>query len=190
MTLVPVYYIIMQYLYVFWNNHNKSSQRTSPYGVTKIVYIVMRTFKNFSFSNFQIRNTVLSMRVTMPYVTDPGLTNFPAESSYLSTPFTPFTQAPTLTTASLFSVTMSFGVFVVVAFFFFKELVSVSQPWWLHTRVKVGEGRDSLCSWWCLIDAGREKCHESFLRICEQCLTYCRLLNIYSINGGMLSRVE
>lgn len=45
------------------------------------------------------------------------------------------------------------------------------------TRGKAGEGKDSLCSWWCLIDAGREKCHESFLRRCGQCLALKCLLN-------------
>ena len=77
----------------------------------------------------------------------------------------------------------SWRVFV-VAFFFFKELVRISQPWWPHTGVKVGEGMDSVCSWWGLIDAGQEKCHESFPRSCAAPWNSCW------VNEGMISRVE
>lgn len=79
----------------------------------------------------------------------------------------------------------SWRVFVVAVFFFFlKELVSISQPWWPHTGVKVGEGRDSVCSWWGLIDAGREKCHKSLPRSCAEHWNGCW------VSEGMLSRVE
>ena len=61
----------------------------------------MRTFKIYSFSNFKICSTVLTI-VTMLYITSPRLPYFITGSLYLSAPFTHFIQSPPLATTRFF----------------------------------------------------------------------------------------
>ena len=73
---------------------------------------MMRTFKIYSFSNFQIYNTVLLAIVTMPYITSPGLTYFITGSLYLLTPFSHFMHPyPRLWQPQICSVYLWFQVF-------------------------------------------------------------------------------
>ena len=72
-------------MYISWNDHqNKYSYHPSPHTVI-IFFLVMRSFKIYSLSNFQIYNKVSLTVVTMLYTTSPGdiyfilttLTHFP-----------------------------------------------------------------------------------------------------------------
>ena len=54
--------------------------------------LVMRKFKIYSLSDFQICNTILLTMVAMLYITSPWLTYFITGSLYLLTPFTHFSH--------------------------------------------------------------------------------------------------
>ena len=60
---------------------------------------MMRTFKAYSLSKFQIYNTVLLTIVTKLYSTSPGLIHLITGSLCLLTPFTHFTSLPLLDSA-------------------------------------------------------------------------------------------
>ena len=49
----------------------------------KIIFLVMRTFKIYSLSNFQICNTVLLIVAVIIYIISPGPTYFISGSLYL-----------------------------------------------------------------------------------------------------------
>ena len=68
------------------------------YHLTKLqsFFLVMRMFKIYSFSNFQISNTILLTIVIMPYITSPALICLITGSEYLLTPFTHLFHLPTL----------------------------------------------------------------------------------------------
>ena len=55
-------------------------------------FLVMRTFKIYSLSNFQICNTVLLIIVAMLYITSPWLAHFKTGILFLLTLFTQFLQ--------------------------------------------------------------------------------------------------
>ena len=83
---------------------------SSPYIVT-ILFLMMRPFKIYSLSNFQIFKTVLLTMVTVECITSPGLTYFITGSLYLLTPFTRFARPslPTSGNHQSFSVSVSLG---------------------------------------------------------------------------------
>ena len=58
-------------------------KHSSSYMVTNRLFFVMRTFKIYSLSNFQIHNIAFFTIVTMPYIPFPGVI-------YLKWKFTPF----------------------------------------------------------------------------------------------------
>ena len=67
---------MIHYLYVLRNDHhNKSSWYLSANIVTKISFLWWELLW-FTFNIFQMHNTVLSILVTMLYMTSPGLTYF------------------------------------------------------------------------------------------------------------------
>ena len=51
-------------------------------------FLVMRTFKIYSLSNFQLCNTISLTVVTMLYLTSPGLISFITRSLYFLTSLT------------------------------------------------------------------------------------------------------
>lgn len=63
----------------------------SPHKVTYILCVV-RTFKVFSLSNFQVYNTILLTIVTTLYTIPPELIHLVSESSYHLNNFTHFPQ--------------------------------------------------------------------------------------------------
>ena len=71
-------------------------------------FLVIRTFKVHSLSNFQIYNTVLLTIITMLHIIAPGLTYFTTGSLSLLTPITHFIHPHALPLAviSLFSCTL------------------------------------------------------------------------------------
>lgn len=62
--MVPCVYILQN------DHHNVSSWHPSTHTVTEF-FLVMKTFKTFSFSNSQTYNTVLLSRVTDLHTTSP-----------------------------------------------------------------------------------------------------------------------
>ena len=60
------------------------------YIVTKDFFLVMRSFKIYSFSNFQICNIVLLKIATTLYITSPWLAYFVSRSLHLLIPLTHF----------------------------------------------------------------------------------------------------
>ena len=65
---------------------------------------MMRAFKIYSFSNFQMYNIVLSTIVNVLYITFPGLTYFITRSLYLLTTFIHFPLTPPPTSGNHLSV--------------------------------------------------------------------------------------
>ena len=80
-----------------------------------IFFLVMRTFKSYSLSNFQICNTILLTIVATLHITFPGLNYFVTQvcTSWLPSPNSPPSQHPCpLATTNLFSVSVSLILFV------------------------------------------------------------------------------
>ena len=70
--MFTAYNIMIGYMYILQNDLHHKSNCLSPHIATEI-FIVVRTFKIYSLSNFQIYNIVLLTRVTPLYTTIPGL---------------------------------------------------------------------------------------------------------------------
>ena len=70
--MFTAYNIMIGYMYMLQNDLHHKSSCLSPHIATEI-FIVVRTFKIYSLSNFQIYNIVLLTRVTPLYTTIPGL---------------------------------------------------------------------------------------------------------------------
>ena len=80
----------------------------------KFYFFVLRTFKIYSLSSFQICNIILLIIVAILYITSPWCIYFMTESLYLFTLFTHFAHPPypSLATSNLVSVSMSFVLFI------------------------------------------------------------------------------
>ena len=63
------------------------------YYILTIFFLVLKTLKYYSLSNFQIYNTVLLTIVTMLFTTSPELLYFRTGSLYLLTTFTHFAHS-------------------------------------------------------------------------------------------------
>ena len=85
------------YLYISKNDQNKPSWHLSPYLITEL--FVVRTFKIYSLSNFQICNMVLTI-VAMLCITSTRLLYVVTGSFHLLTTFTLFASLHSLLLAS------------------------------------------------------------------------------------------
>lgn len=82
---LEVYSIIIWYLYMLQNDcHNTSSWHPAPHTIT--IFSVMRTFRIYSFSNFQICSAVLLTIVIMLCIASPGLICIITRNLYLTIP--------------------------------------------------------------------------------------------------------
>lgn len=106
---------MIQDSYALQNDHNKFKLMSIITHSYKIFFLVIRTFKVYCFSNFQICNTVFLTPVTMLYIISPLLIYFMTGMLCLWTPFSHFThfQPPLLATTNLLSVSMSLVSYLV-----------------------------------------------------------------------------
>lgn len=94
-----------------------TNQHPSPH-INCSFFLVVRTFKIYYISSFQIYDTVWVTIVTLLYITSSGLIYFITRRLYIWTPFTHFAnpQSPALATNNLFSVFMRWSVLFVCLF--------------------------------------------------------------------------
>lgn len=96
-------------MHILQNDYHSRFSSTSITSHSYKFFLVVRTFKISSLSNFQIDNIVLLTKATMLYIAFPGLIYLTTRSLYLLTTFSHFSHSPSppLTTTNLFCVSMS-----------------------------------------------------------------------------------
>lgn len=100
------------------NHHNMSSWHLSPYIL--LSFLVMRTFKFYSLSNFQICSTLLLTIITALFITSLWLIHSITGSLYLLTPFThKFYPETYFLTIFRFILSLTYAYFHFMNFFFF-----------------------------------------------------------------------
>ena len=113
--------------------------------LVNILFLVMKTFKMYSLSNFQIYNTVLLTIVAMLYVISPWLIYFITESLYIFIPLTHFTHPPPPTSGNHQCVLSIFH-------FIFK----IWHVWMWELDHKEGWMLKNWCFWTVMLEKTRE----------------------------------
>ena len=106
-----VYNLVISYMYILQNDYHVSlTLHVSCHIITIFLVCVLRMFKIYSLSNFQIYHTVLLAIVSMLYIVSPESNCLFTGSLYPSTTFTHFfyrlPQPLFLSRTSLFSVSV------------------------------------------------------------------------------------
>ena len=115
--------------YILQNDHRNKSNYDLPLQSYGTFVLVIRSFKIYSLSSFQICNSVLLTIVAMLYIVSPRLIYFITESLYLLTHFIHVAQPHhlPLATTYLFSVWMSLVYYKMIFICPFKTPLILSQ---------------------------------------------------------------
>ena len=127
----------MIFVYIAYGHHNKYSQHLSSHIIIEFIFLVIRIFRTYSLSNFQICSTVLLTIVTTLYTISPWFIYFITGSLYLLTTFICFSHPTTtllpLATSNLFYL-WAWWVFLLYFLFLdstWKMIQYLSFPVWL-----------------------------------------------------------
>ena len=125
----------MIFVYIAYGHHNKYSQHLSSHIIIEFIFLVIRIFRTYSLSNFQICSTVLLTIVTTLYTISPWFIYFITGSLYLLTTFICFSHPTTtllpLATSNLFYLWAWWVLFLDSTW---KMIQYLSFPVWLISR--------------------------------------------------------